>query len=78
MKKKRLIELRSLKKKKRFQALQSQKRSKPMARCSAVINSSSGFSHVLIIGSGQSVNDKAILESDKQCLPSLSLFKYQL
>uniref|UniRef100_A0A3Q1EVA7 AIF family member 3 n=1 Tax=Acanthochromis polyacanthus TaxID=80966 RepID=A0A3Q1EVA7_9TELE len=33
-------------------ALQSQKRSKPMARCSAVINSSSGFSHVLIIGSG--------------------------
>uniref|UniRef100_A0A3P8U329 AIF family member 3 n=1 Tax=Amphiprion percula TaxID=161767 RepID=A0A3P8U329_AMPPE len=34
------------------QALQSQKRSKPMARCSAVINSSSGFSHVLIIGSG--------------------------
>ncbi|XP_070402202.1 apoptosis-inducing factor 3 isoform X4 [Nothobranchius furzeri] len=34
------------------QALQSQKRLKPMARCSAVINSSSGFSHVLIIGSG--------------------------
>uniref|UniRef100_A0A3B5AWW8 Apoptosis inducing factor mitochondria associated 3 n=1 Tax=Stegastes partitus TaxID=144197 RepID=A0A3B5AWW8_9TELE len=34
------------------QALQSQKRSKPMARCSAVINSSTGFSHVLIIGSG--------------------------
>uniref|UniRef100_A0A3Q3JGE9 Rieske domain-containing protein n=1 Tax=Monopterus albus TaxID=43700 RepID=A0A3Q3JGE9_MONAL len=34
------------------QALQSQKRSKPMARCSAVINSSMGFSHVLIIGSG--------------------------
>lgn len=24
-----------------------------MARCSAVINSSTGFSHVLIIGSGQ-------------------------
>lgn len=40
---------------KRFQALQSQKRSKPMARCSAVINSSTGFSHVLIIGSGQRV-----------------------
>lgn len=37
------------------QALQSQKRSKPMARCSAVINSSTGFSHVLIIGSGQCV-----------------------
>uniref|UniRef100_A0A3Q1HNG3 Rieske domain-containing protein n=1 Tax=Anabas testudineus TaxID=64144 RepID=A0A3Q1HNG3_ANATE len=35
-----------------FQALQSQKRSKPMARCSAVINSSTGFSHVVIIGSG--------------------------
>uniref|UniRef100_A0A3Q2V7Q6 AIF family member 3 n=1 Tax=Haplochromis burtoni TaxID=8153 RepID=A0A3Q2V7Q6_HAPBU len=34
------------------QALQSQKRSKPMARCSAVINSNTGFSHVLIIGSG--------------------------
>ncbi|KAF7661951.1 hypothetical protein LDENG_00248890 [Lucifuga dentata] len=34
------------------QALQSQKRSKPMVRCSAVINSSTGFSHVLIIGSG--------------------------
>uniref|UniRef100_A0A8D3AK85 AIF family member 3 n=1 Tax=Scophthalmus maximus TaxID=52904 RepID=A0A8D3AK85_SCOMX len=34
------------------QALQSQKRSKPMSRCSAVINSSTGFSHVLIIGSG--------------------------
>uniref|UniRef100_A0A8D3DJ00 AIF family member 3 n=1 Tax=Scophthalmus maximus TaxID=52904 RepID=A0A8D3DJ00_SCOMX len=33
-------------------ALQSQKRSKPMSRCSAVINSSTGFSHVLIIGSG--------------------------
>ncbi len=40
---------------KHFQALQSQKRSKPMARCSAVINSSTGFSHVLIIGSGQCV-----------------------
>lgn len=26
-----------------------------MARCSAVINSSTGFSHVLIIGSGQCV-----------------------
>lgn len=38
-----------------FQALQSQKRSNPMARCSAVINSSTGFSHVLIIGSGQCV-----------------------
>uniref|UniRef100_A0A673CWB4 Apoptosis inducing factor mitochondria associated 3 n=1 Tax=Sphaeramia orbicularis TaxID=375764 RepID=A0A673CWB4_9TELE len=35
-----------------FQALQLQKRSKPMGRCSAVINSSTGFSHVLIIGSG--------------------------
>uniref|UniRef100_A0A673CZV9 Apoptosis inducing factor mitochondria associated 3 n=1 Tax=Sphaeramia orbicularis TaxID=375764 RepID=A0A673CZV9_9TELE len=34
------------------QALQLQKRSKPMGRCSAVINSSTGFSHVLIIGSG--------------------------
>ncbi|XP_008416961.1 apoptosis-inducing factor 3 isoform X2 [Poecilia reticulata] len=34
------------------QALQSQKRSKPMSRCSAVINSNTGFSHVLIIGSG--------------------------
>ncbi|TWW60372.1 Apoptosis-inducing factor 3 [Takifugu flavidus] len=33
------------------QALQSQRRSKAMARCSAVINSSTGFSHVLIIGS---------------------------
>uniref|UniRef100_A0A8C6SRF5 Apoptosis inducing factor mitochondria associated 3 n=1 Tax=Neogobius melanostomus TaxID=47308 RepID=A0A8C6SRF5_9GOBI len=30
----------------------SQKRTKPMVRCSAVINSSTGFSHVLIIGSG--------------------------
>lgn len=37
---------------KHLQALQSQKRSKPMARCSAVINSSTGFSHVVIIGSG--------------------------
>lgn len=37
---------------KHFQALQSQKRSKPMTRCSAVINSSTGFSHVIIIGSG--------------------------
>uniref|UniRef100_A0A3Q3F927 AIF family member 3 n=1 Tax=Labrus bergylta TaxID=56723 RepID=A0A3Q3F927_9LABR len=35
-----------------LQALQLQKRSKPMARCSAVINSNTGFSHVLIIGSG--------------------------
>uniref|UniRef100_A0A8C5AP16 AIF family member 3 n=1 Tax=Gadus morhua TaxID=8049 RepID=A0A8C5AP16_GADMO len=34
------------------QALQAQKRSKPMSRCSAVINSNTGFSHVLIIGSG--------------------------
>nr|XP_057926709.1 leucine-zipper-like transcriptional regulator 1 isoform X2 [Doryrhamphus excisus] len=34
------------------QALQSQKRTKAMARCSAVINSSTGFTHVLIIGSG--------------------------
>ncbi|XP_041756367.2 apoptosis-inducing factor 3-like isoform X2 [Coregonus clupeaformis] len=33
------------------QDLQSQKRSKAMARCSAV-NSSTGFSHVLIVGSG--------------------------
>uniref|UniRef100_A0A4W5M8I2 AIF family member 3 n=1 Tax=Hucho hucho TaxID=62062 RepID=A0A4W5M8I2_9TELE len=32
--------------------LQSQKRSKAMARCSAVINSSTGFSHILIVGSG--------------------------
>ncbi|KAJ3603688.1 hypothetical protein NHX12_028432 [Muraenolepis orangiensis] len=32
------------------QALQAQKRSKPMSRCSAVINSNTGFSHVLIIG----------------------------
>ncbi|KAJ8263684.1 hypothetical protein COCON_G00161410 [Conger conger] len=34
------------------QALQSQKRTKAMSRCSAVINSSTGFSHVLIIGAG--------------------------
>ncbi|KAM6965242.1 apoptosis-inducing factor 3 [Aplochiton taeniatus] len=34
------------------QALLSQKRTKPMARCSAVLNSSSGFSHVVILGSG--------------------------
>ncbi|XP_061762441.1 apoptosis-inducing factor 3 isoform X2 [Nerophis ophidion] len=34
------------------QALQSQKRSKAMARCSAVINSNTCFTHVLIIGSG--------------------------
>ncbi|XP_029618094.1 apoptosis-inducing factor 3 isoform X2 [Salmo trutta] len=34
------------------QDLQSQKRSKAMARCSAVINSSTGFSHILIVGSG--------------------------
>ncbi|XP_053726445.1 apoptosis-inducing factor 3 isoform X1 [Synchiropus splendidus] len=34
------------------QALQTQKRLKAMARCSAVINSSTGFSHVLILGSG--------------------------
>ncbi|XP_046904445.1 apoptosis-inducing factor 3 isoform X1 [Hypomesus transpacificus] len=34
------------------QDLQSQKRSKVMSRCSAVINSSTGFSHILIIGSG--------------------------
>ncbi|KAJ8286042.1 hypothetical protein GJAV_G00033900 [Gymnothorax javanicus] len=33
-------------------ALQSQKRTKAMSRCSAVINSSTGFSHVLIIGAG--------------------------
>ncbi|CAB1321592.1 unnamed protein product [Coregonus sp. 'balchen'] len=31
---------------------QSQKRSKAMARCSAVINSSTGFSYILIVGSG--------------------------
>ncbi len=35
-----------------WQALQTQRRSKAMSKCSAVINSSSGFSHVLIIGSG--------------------------
>uniref|UniRef100_A0A8C7KXL0 AIF family member 3 n=1 Tax=Oncorhynchus kisutch TaxID=8019 RepID=A0A8C7KXL0_ONCKI len=35
-----------------FPDLQSQKRSKAMARCSAVINSSTGFSHILIVGSG--------------------------
>jgi hypothetical protein len=35
-----------------FQDLQSQKRSKAMARCSAV-NSSTGFSQVLIVGSGE-------------------------
>ncbi|TRY87461.1 hypothetical protein DNTS_035291 [Danionella cerebrum] len=34
------------------QALQSQRRSKVMSKCSAVINSSTGFSHVVIIGSG--------------------------
>ncbi|XP_061624160.1 apoptosis-inducing factor 3 isoform X5 [Phyllopteryx taeniolatus] len=34
------------------QALRSQKRSKAMARCSAVVNCSTGFAHVLIIGSG--------------------------
>uniref|UniRef100_H3DEP3 AIF family member 3 n=1 Tax=Tetraodon nigroviridis TaxID=99883 RepID=H3DEP3_TETNG len=34
------------------QALQAQRRSKAMARCSAVINASTGFSHILIIGSG--------------------------
>uniref|UniRef100_A0A673I203 Apoptosis-inducing factor 3-like n=1 Tax=Sinocyclocheilus rhinocerous TaxID=307959 RepID=A0A673I203_9TELE len=34
------------------QALQTQRRSKAMSKCSAVINSSTGFSHVLIIGSG--------------------------
>ncbi|XP_049619678.1 apoptosis-inducing factor 3 isoform X2 [Syngnathus scovelli] len=34
------------------QALQLQKRSKAMARCSAVINSSTAFTNVLIIGSG--------------------------
>ncbi|KAG7251094.1 hypothetical protein CRUP_021404, partial [Coryphaenoides rupestris] len=32
------------------QALQAQKRCKPMSRCSAVINSNTRFSHVLIIG----------------------------
>jgi len=37
-----------------LQALQAQKRCKPMSRCSAVINSNTGFSHVLIIGSGHS------------------------
>lgn len=40
---------------KTIQALQAQKRSKPMARCAAVINSSTGFSHVVIVGSGQCV-----------------------
>ncbi|XP_018595999.1 apoptosis-inducing factor 3 [Scleropages formosus] len=34
------------------QALQSQKRTKLMSKCSAVINSSTSFSHVLIIGAG--------------------------
>uniref|UniRef100_A0A671R5I1 Apoptosis-inducing factor 3-like n=1 Tax=Sinocyclocheilus anshuiensis TaxID=1608454 RepID=A0A671R5I1_9TELE len=34
------------------QALQTQRRSKAMSKCSAVIHSSTGFSHVLIIGSG--------------------------
>ncbi|XP_076845972.1 apoptosis-inducing factor 3 isoform X1 [Brachyhypopomus gauderio] len=34
------------------QALQTQRRSKATVKCSAVINSSSSFSHVLIIGSG--------------------------
>uniref|UniRef100_A0A8C2I1W1 Apoptosis inducing factor mitochondria associated 3 n=1 Tax=Cyprinus carpio TaxID=7962 RepID=A0A8C2I1W1_CYPCA len=34
------------------QALQTQRRSKAMSKCSAVINSSTGFSHILIIGSG--------------------------
>uniref|UniRef100_A0A671P5R0 Apoptosis inducing factor mitochondria associated 3 n=1 Tax=Sinocyclocheilus anshuiensis TaxID=1608454 RepID=A0A671P5R0_9TELE len=33
-------------------ALQTQRRSKAMSKCSAVINSSTGFSHILIIGSG--------------------------
>ncbi|XP_036454353.1 apoptosis-inducing factor 3 isoform X2 [Colossoma macropomum] len=34
------------------QALQTQRKTKVMAKCSAVINSSTSFSHVLIIGSG--------------------------
>ncbi|XP_056602552.1 apoptosis-inducing factor 3 isoform X1 [Triplophysa dalaica] len=34
------------------QALQTQRRTKAMSKCSAVINSCNGFSHVLIIGSG--------------------------
>uniref|UniRef100_A0A4W4F0D3 Rieske domain-containing protein n=1 Tax=Electrophorus electricus TaxID=8005 RepID=A0A4W4F0D3_ELEEL len=34
------------------QALQTQRRTKATAKCSAVINSSTSFSHVLIIGSG--------------------------
>lgn len=46
-----------------LQALQSQKRSKPMARCSAVINSSTGFSHVLIIGSGLCFSPPSLLSS---------------
>lgn len=49
------------------QALQSQKRSKPMARCSAVINSSTGFSHVLIIGSGQCVVLSVFLKTPARC-----------
>ncbi len=39
-----------------WQALQTQRRSKAMSKCSAVINSCTGFSHVLIIGSGCSHN----------------------
>ncbi|XP_062398650.1 apoptosis-inducing factor 3 isoform X1 [Sardina pilchardus] len=34
------------------QALQTQRRTKAMSKCSAVINSNTGFSHVLIIGAG--------------------------
>uniref|UniRef100_A0A671Y7N0 AIF family member 3 n=1 Tax=Sparus aurata TaxID=8175 RepID=A0A671Y7N0_SPAAU len=61
------------------QALQSQKRSKPMARCSAVINSSTGFSHVLIIGSGQCVvlsvflKTPLTLQTDKSTAEQLRL-----
>ncbi|CAK6966607.1 apoptosis-inducing factor 3 isoform X2 [Scomber scombrus] len=55
------------------QALQSQKRSKPMARCSAVINSSTGFSHVLIIGSGQHIIVLHFIMQDLLCTFSFSL-----
>ncbi|XP_028851725.1 apoptosis-inducing factor 3 isoform X2 [Denticeps clupeoides] len=34
------------------QALQTQRRTKIMSKCSAVINSNTGFSHILIIGTG--------------------------
>lgn len=38
-----------------------------MARCSAVINSSTGFSHVLIIGSGQCVVLSVFLKTPARC-----------